>query len=223
MAAGSGTTAIVATPHANLVYRFDPAAIRDRVEDLNRATGSNPLIYEGCDFHLTYDNVQDAVTNPAKYAINHKNYLLIEFSDLLIFNNTTEILESLQAAGLVPILTHPERNSLLQQRLDQLRAWVAQGCLIQVTALSLLGGFGKTAGKFSLALMEQGLVHFVASDAHDTKHRPPVLSEACEWTRRQFGEEVARSLFVDNPEAAVLGKQLPPPPSPSRRAWYHFW
>ncbi|MBL8219819.1 MAG: hypothetical protein JNL62_11350 [Bryobacterales bacterium] len=225
MAADSGTTDIVATPHADLEYTFQPELIRQRVDELTAATGGHPRIHEGCDFHLTFDNIQDAIANPTKYTINHKNYLLVEFSDLLIFQNMAEIFERMRGAGILPVITHPERNPLLQQRLPALERWVEEGSYIQVTAQSLFGRFGKTARAFSMELLKRNLVHFLASDAHDTQHRPPVLKDAYAWTAGEYGEALARRLCVDNPRAAIEGVPLPAPGEPevSPRKWYRFW
>ncbi|MBS1825335.1 MAG: exopolysaccharide biosynthesis protein [Acidobacteria bacterium] len=225
MAADSGTTDIVATPHADLQYTFQPDLIRQRVEELTAATGGNPRIHEGCDFHLTFDNIQDAIANPAKYTIGHKAYLMVEFSDMIIFQNTTEVFERMRAAGILPVITHPERNQLLQQRLPALERWVQEGCYLQVTGQSLLGRFGKTARAFSIELLKRNLVHFIASDGHDTKHRPPVLNDSFDWTKQEFGEDLARRLFFDNPRAVIEGLPLPSTAHaeiPSRK-WYQFW
>lgn len=226
MAAETGTTDIVATPHADLEYQFSPDLVRQRVEELTGATGGVPRIYEGCDFHLTFDNIQDAVANPTKYTINHKSYLMVEFSDMIIFQNTGEIFDRMLAAGIVPVITHPERNQLLQQRIGRLERWVGGGCLIQLTAQSLLGRFGKTARQFSLELLDRGLVHFVASDAHDTKHRPPVLDDAYRWTAGHYNQGLAERLFVANPRAALEGLPLPEAVEETAcktRPWYRFW
>ena len=171
IAAGHGTTILVATPHANLEYRFDPAVIAQRLAELQQAAGDLPQLFSGCDFHLSYDNIQDALNNPAKYTINHKNYLLVEFSDLLIFRTTPEIFGRLGEAGMIPVITHPERNSLLRQRLDEIESWVAGGATVQVTAQSVIGEFGQRAQDFCRQLLDRGLVHFVASDAHDCERR----------------------------------------------------
>lgn len=225
LAAESGTTDIVATPHADLQYAFQPQLVRERVAELEAAVDGKPRIYEGCDFHLTYDNIQDALANPAKYTINHKNYLLVEFSHMLIFQNSAEIFARLRGAGIIPVITHPERNALLQQRLPHLERWVQQGCCLQITAQSVLGRFGKTARQFSIELLENRIVHFIASDAHDTLHRPPVLREACAWVAEQYGDAMASSLFVDNPHAVLAGAPLAPWDSSSGkpRKWYQFW
>ncbi len=225
MAAAAGTTDIVATPHSDLEYQFQPQLIRERVEILTKATNGKPRIFEGCDFHLTFDNIQDAIAHPTKYTINHKNYLLVEFSDLLIFNETSEIFRRMRdEAGIIPIITHPERNQLLQQRLPQLEQWVAEGCYLQVTAQSLNGRFGNTARQFSLELLKRNLVHFIASDAHDTKHRPPLLNEAFEWLSKNYSPSLAGRLCVDNPMATLTGEPIPAIlDAPPARKWYQFW
>lgn len=227
MAAGSGITDIVATPHCDLEYRFEPELIRQRVEELTALTGGNPRIHEGCDFHLTYDNIQDAIANPDKYTINHKNYLLVEFSDLLIFNNCSEIFGNLLHAGIRPVITHPERNRLLQQRIDKLRQWVIEGCCLQVTAGSLLGHFGNTAKEFSLSLIKENLVHFIASDAHDTRHRTTaMMKEAFDWVAKNYNPDYAQCLFVENPGAALHGRTLKPYQATGLlrpRKWYDLW
>jgi len=178
LAQAAGTTDIVATPHANPEYQFDPDRISEEIERLAQAAGPAPRIHRGCDFHLAYDNVQDAIAHPSKYTINHGCYLLVEFSDLLILQNIGEVFDRLLEAGMVPVITHPERNWLLQQRGEQLRSWVERGCLLQVTAASLLGRFGRRAKRFSDLLLQAGLVHFIASDAHDPEDRTPDMRGA---------------------------------------------
>ncbi len=227
MAAECGTTDIVATPHCDLEYKFDPEVNRARVEELRAAAAGRIRIYEGCDFHLTYDNIQDAIAHPGKYTINHKSYLLVEFSDLLIFKNCTEIFGNLLGAGIVPVITHPERNRLLQQRLENLREWAQEGCCLQVTAGSLLGHFGKTAKEFSLQLLGENLVHFIASDAHDTTRRTPNLIDSFQWMSKNYGHSTAQRLFVSNPRAAVAGEPIERVAAPDdagpRRKWFGFW
>jgi protein-tyrosine phosphatase len=226
LAAEHGTTAIVGTPHSNLKYRFEPEVIAERLARLSEAVAGVIQLYSGCDFHLSYDNIQDALENPHKYTINGGNYLLVEFSDLLIFRNTQEIFARLAASGMIPVITHPERNSLLRQRLDQIQTWVASGATVQVTAQSLTGRFGRRAEDFSRELLNRGLVHFIASDGHDCKHRPPRMDEARAWLTENYGEPVATALCVTNPGAAVASEPLEPVISavdPGSRKWYEFW
>lgn len=228
MAAETGTTDLAATPHGDATYRFDPDLAAERVADLREASGGVPRLHSGCDFHLHYENIQDALAHPARYTINRKSYLLVEFSDLVVFGNSGEILELLAGAGMRPIVTHPERNHLLQQRLGLLEEWVGLGCALQITAQSLTGDFGRGPRETSAELIQRGLVHFVASDAHDCLHRPPRLDLAFEHVSRRWGARTAERLFLHNPAAALAGDPLPDPAASGaslsvERKWYRFW
>ena len=209
MAAESGTTDIVATPHASSRYKFDPSLVSERVEELRTHLPTRLHIHTGCDFHLNVGNINDALENPRKYTINGLIYLMVEFPDFQIPASSEEILERLVNSGINPVITHPERNSILQTATERLRDWVAMGCLIQVTAQSLGDRFGKAAQQSAQVLLKEDLVHFIASDAHDTVHRPPRLDGAWQSIEREFGTRTARRLFIDNPRAVILGNPLP--------------
>jgi len=225
LAAESGTTDIVASPHANHGYKFRPEVIAERLRELRQAIGGAIRIHTGCDFHLSYDNIQDSLKNPTKYTINHKRYVLVEFSDLLIPKTTDEVFYQMQAEGMTPIITHPERNTLLQKKLDKLESWAQTGCLLQVTGASLLGRFGKQAKAFADLLLQRGLVHIVASDGHDTKHRPPTLKEAYAYVEKACGPARAKALFVTNPGAALTGEpiEIQFEAAPQAKKWFQFW
>lgn len=217
MAAEAGTTDIVATPHANTEYAFNPAAIESLLAELRGRLGNRIRLHSGCDFHLMFENIQDALNNPTKYTIDHKQWLLVEFSDFIIFPNTAELLGRLREGGMLPIITHPERNQILQRRFNDLQRWVLEGSYIQVTALSLLGTFGGEARKFSEQLIEAGLVHFIASDAHDTEYRTTRLDTAFEWLSKKYGEEYAFSVCMDNPSATIEGRPFLNSVMPAKR------
>lgn len=229
-AAEGGTTDIVATPHCNPQFRFEPAEIAELAGELRAelaARGAGPRLHTGCDFHLTFDNVADALVRRTRYTINGGRYLLVEFPDLLIYPKTAELFARLLDAGMVPVITHPERNELLQKRFDDLAQWVDMGALIQVTATSYEGRFGRRAEAFAVKLMEADLVHFVASDAHDTKHRPANIAGAYSAVSSRWGKQRAEALFRDNGRAVIENKPLPPRRAPAGRGeskpWYRFW
>jgi protein-tyrosine phosphatase len=225
LAADSGTSDIVATPHANFDYPFVPDLIGRKIAELQDAVGPRPRIHRGCDFHLTAGNIQDALANPAKYAINHLSYLLVEFSDVLIPRNTQEVFDRLIGAGLTPIVTHPERNALLRDRLDVLQSWIEDGALMQVTAGSFLGAFGRAAKSAAAELMNRNMVHFIASDAHDTKGRTPVLRGAYQYVANTWSSRIAKLLFTTAPEAVITGREillLDPEPALRERKWYRL-
>ena len=143
MAISEGITRIVATPHANNQYPFSPETIRQRRDELKSRIGSALLLATGCDFHLSYENLRDIRENPAKYTINQKKYLLVEFADFAIPPAIEQELHQLQLAGIRPIVTHPERNPLIRSHPERLLQWIRQGCYVQVTAQSFSGRFGE--------------------------------------------------------------------------------
>src|SRR5437868_12960907 len=79
LACESGTTDVVATPHANVQYNFNPEQIAMKTAELLAATDHVVTIHTGCDFHLSPANIHDALSNPTKYTINHGRHLLVEF------------------------------------------------------------------------------------------------------------------------------------------------
>ena len=104
----------------------------------------------GCDFHLSYDNIEDALKNRTKYTINSKQYLLVEFDDLMIPTSMNDAFYELIVAGLQPIITHQERNLTIQRHPERMKEWLHEGCLVQVTAASLTGRFGRTAQSLAM-------------------------------------------------------------------------
>ena len=225
MAAADGISHIVATPHSNYRYQFDPEVNRCKRDELQAAIGDSLTLLLGCDFHLSYENLEDVRQRPTRYTINGRQYLLVEFADITIPPHTDQIFFDLLARKLLPIITHPERNPMLSQDPEQIRKWIGAGCLVQVTAGSFLGRFGKRAERSAWQLLRHDMVHFIASDAHNTTSRPPLLSEARRAIAAERGEETARALAESNPRAAVEGRPLPWQPEPQAirpRRWFSF-
>jgi len=208
-AIADGITHVIATPHASTEYAFDYRRVSSACEDLKSKLGDRLHLATGCDFHLNPENLAELKKSPAQFCLNQKDYLLVEFNEFSIPPAIDQMIHHLQLAGLRPIVTHPERNGILRAKPDRLAQWVRVGCYSQVTAGSLLGVFGPGAKSDSVSWIARGLVHFVSSDAHNTKSRPLTLRPAFEFVASRFGEEIAQALFVDNPLAAFEGRALP--------------
>ncbi len=208
-AIADGITHVVATPHANTEYSFDFARVRAARDELQDRVGDRLKIATGCDFHLNPENVEALKKSPAQFCLNQNDCLLVEFNEFSIPPAMDQMLHHLHLAGLRPIVTHPERNGILRAQPERLARWVRVGCYAQVTAGSLLGVFGPGAKSDSLAWIAQGLIHFVSSDAHNTRSRPLTLRPAFDFIAAQFGGGMAQALFVDNPLAAFEGRNLP--------------
>ena len=203
LAAANGCTDLVATPHSNSRFVFDEARVAEALSELSTLSRGLVNLHRGCDCHLNFQNLQDALACPSKYSINNSRYLLVELPDLLSVTAVRDQLHALLNARTVPIITHPERNLTLRVNTDQVKLWAEDGCLVQVTGQSFLGRFGSAAKESAEAFMHSDLVHFVASDAHDCFNRPPDLSKAYEHVRGRWGEARARALFIDNPAAVI--------------------
>jgi protein-tyrosine phosphatase len=231
MAAADGITHVCCTPHANGHYVFDPEVNRRKLAELEARVNGKIALGLGCDFHLSFDNIDDALKNPHKYTINQKNYLLVEFADLSIPQQMTQVFYEFLVAGMQPIITHPERNLTIQKTPSRLDEWIAVGCVVQVTASSLTGRFGKFAMEFAHSLLRQNKVHFLATDAHNLQSRPPRMKEAYDLVAERYGTETAERLCVTNPGAAFRGEDFPAQPEviaadPSRAKgfwsrWFH--
>ena len=210
LAADSGTTDLVATPHISPAFPNEFENVHRVFEELSRSADGILHLHLGCDFHLTYDNLQDFLANPSKYTINNLRYLMVELSDYVPFGPISEALARILEEGVVPVITHPERNPSLQRRSGELAKWVARGCLCQITGQSLLGQFGSRAKTSAQRLLANGLVHVVASDGHDLFYRPPTLQPAYHHIVSHYGQLLADRLCLENPAAIIRGESLPP-------------
>ena len=174
----------------------------------NKRFGEQITLGLGCDFHLMFDNIEDAQRHPTRYTINGHNYLLVEFPDSAISPNTPQTFYQLSLSGMTPIITHPERNPILARQPERMAEWLKAGALIQVTASSLTGRFGQAAEQAAIWLLDHQWVHFLATDAHNTQSRPPAAAAAFDWVAEQYDLATAERLCIANPRAAFYGEAL---------------
>lgn len=222
IAARAGTTDIVATPHASPQFPYNEARIQHAFDTLRAEAKGLINLHLACDFHLSYENLRDALNEPAKYTINHYQYLMVELPDLITFPVIKNALIQLINRGIIPVITHPERNISLQSRPDELTSWVRQGALLQVTAQSFSGRFGPPAKQLADNLLRKNLIHFIASDAHDCSDRTPELTTAFDYIASRRGREYAELLFTQNPAATLCGDHLPEPRKSARKLFGIF-
>jgi len=185
------------------------------VERLQDRVGASPILSLGCDFHLSYDNLQSVLAEPHRYTIAVGSYLLVELSDYSIPAQLGDCFLKLGDRGVTAILTHPERNAILRQRPQRVIEFMDLGCAVQVTANALTGFWGQRVARVATWLLEHEAVHVIASDAHDARHRTPILSAARDLAAQICGKEVARALVEDNPRAILTAQALPYSPKPA--------
>jgi protein-tyrosine phosphatase len=214
MAAADGITHTVATPHANDRYAYDRGHLSQLLDQLRDRVGNALQFSLGCDFHLSFENLERVLEQPHTYTIGETNYLLVELSNYSIPTQLPDCFRRLGDRGLTPILTHPERNPILQQTPQRVVEYADQGCLVQVTASSLTGFWGERPESVARWLLDHSAVHILASDAHDMRRRVPNLSDARTVAAQIVGEEYAGALVDGNPGAIVKGQPIPYCPRP---------
>jgi protein-tyrosine phosphatase len=219
-AAADGITHMVASPHANDRYHYDREYMQGLVVHLQQLVGDAPKISLGCDFHLSYENLQDAFANPSNYVIGNTHYLLVEFSNYGVPQNTTDSFHRLGDHGITVIITHPERNPILRENLQRVIEWAEQGCIIQMTGSALTGFWGERTRRAAEWLLERKAVHVLATDAHDLEKRVPILSKSRDAAAQIVGDEIAEALVTGNPSAIVSDQPLPFFPRPSAVSSY---
>jgi len=207
-----GITHVVCTPHANHEYEFNPTRNEERLGAIRERLGGKLVLGRGCDMYLSPANIDEAMENPAKFTINGGRYLLVEFASFTIPKDIGDTFYEFLLKGIVPVITHPERNPILARDPDQMKDWLGSGCRLQITAASGNGYFGREAKACYWNLLERDWVSFVATDAHHVEGRLPAMSEAYAAIARKMGEDTAKRLFVANPLAAFENAPLPEHP-----------
>lgn len=211
LAVSEGIRTVVATPHQLGNYgRNRGETIRSQTAALRQllAEHSVPLeVLPGADVRIEPDLVSKIRHGDVLTLADLRRYVLLELPHE-IYLPLDRLLGELQAAGMVGILSHPERNQgiLAQPRvLDNLRD---RGCLMQITAGSLVGTFGPQSQAMAERMVVQGLVHFVATDAHGAKARRPLMRRAFERVTQLAGVEKANQVCATNPACAVTNRTL---------------
>lgn len=205
IAVADGISTVVATPHVKNDIPSNEL-IQEKIASLTeflQRKGVSLHILPGGDVAsvLPVDIVRH-------YTINHTDYVLLEFPHSHLPANAEETIFEWQLGGLVPIITHPERNPSILKHPDSLIRLVEVGALVQVTAGSLTGHFGADAQACAHYLVSSGMVHILASDGHSSQYRLPRLTEGLRVAMQLIGEEAARKLVEDNPSAVISGRRL---------------
>lgn len=227
MAAQDGITHVVATPHLGpIAYNVEASSIPTAVTLLQEALNKENIQLEiicGAEVNLAYDLVESARKKELPF-INHTGrYFSLELNEAQVSQGLEKMIFELKLMGITPIVTHPERTNSGGRDWSWLARLLELGCLSQITAMSLTGDFGKPLRKSCEELLEQKLVHFVATDAHSPDWRPPLLSAARSRLEELAGLETADNLLVNWPRAVLEGREFETPATRlRRRRWRLF-
>lgn len=235
MASRDGIDVMVATPHMlNGIYRNDRQTILRRVHELNQEltdwkvraqtrAAEHPFpqdppqrlqpirICPGGDVAFSSDLVERLENGEIPTLNDGGRYLLLEFPAQGIPYRAEDVLFQLLARGVIPLISHPERNAGIASNLRRFHEMIRMGCLGQVTAMSLTGDFGDRIRRLSEKMLAHRLVHIIASDAHSIDHRPPILSRAVRAAARLVGEEEALKMVTEYPERILNGQRMSVP------------
>jgi protein-tyrosine phosphatase len=215
MAVADGIKTIVATPHLFKQRAVDLKDLNtkevilqaiDQLQAKLTEEGIPLKLLPGCDFPLSYEALQLLDNDQALTINNSHHYLLLELPDTSLPPSLEDICFQLKSKGLTPIITHPERQFIIQEMPQKLARLIDLGCLVQMTGNSLTGTFGSLVKKVSRKLIKKGYVHVLATDSHNTRHRPPLLSAAVRELARLVGESRAHDMVSTLPEKIIKGE-----------------
>ncbi len=211
---------IVATPHTlDGIYLNPVKEVSSRVTDLEDVLSKNHIdlrLCAGADVHLCPRMMERIASGDAGTIDNAGKYLLLELPSQTVPPGVKDEIFSLKVNGITPIITHPERNPIIQHDMNILFELVSMGALCQVTAMSITGDFGGMVMKCAEVLLKNRMVHVIASDAHSFDSRPPVLSPAVEAASEIMRSYEDAERMVTEVPAAILAGDMPEIPEPKR-------
>lgn len=211
MAVADGVTTIVVTPHFSPgAHGFSHHNLSEALTRLSTAVqeeGLNLSLLPGTELAVTPE-LAVQLKQHRFLTINGGKYFLMEFRPLAMPPNWDTFLISIKESGFVPIIAHPERNLWFMNHPDALVSVVKEGVLLQITAASLTGDMGPEVRDFCIYLLKRNMVHVIASDAHSSGFRPPLLSAAVRLAADLVGAEKAEAMVNSIPAAIIAGRSL---------------
>jgi protein-tyrosine phosphatase len=214
-----GVRTVVATPHVGWGHQNTAEAIATAVADLNRelrTAGIDLEVLAGAEVALTYA-VELPAEQLAELRLGDGPWLLLEAPLTVDAPGVEGLVGLVQSRGVRILLAHPERCACFHADPELLVRLLRSGCLAQITAGALTGFFGRTVQARARGLVDDGLAHVVASDAHDPIRRAPGLREPIEEAGHA---PLAEWLTTTVPRALLDGVPVPPRPAlaePRRR------
>ncbi len=197
-----GISTIIATPHTeNGVFNPTPEEIIEKCSLLDRELHKRHIpmaIRPGSEIHLTADLIEKYDQGQLLTLNNLGSYILLELPPIFMVNGVINIIQQLRDRGVNPIIAHPERNKTIIKCSDILQELYWHDALLQVTATSLVGGFGKTVMNLTEEMIEREMVSYIASDIHP--FRDFLMSKAMHKVQRTAGAKTAEILFKENQE-----------------------
>jgi protein-tyrosine phosphatase len=198
----AGTEILFATPHAHAPWdQYPRTDARDRLYSESLAEMRSEVAAWGLDLRRGWEVYPSEIegNDPAALVLDGTRSVLIEFPGSWLditdpIAAVADAAELVEAAGLVPVLAHPERCRAVADDPETVRPLAERGWILCLNAPSLTGGHGAIAERTSWALLDAGLVGIAASDSHAVG-RPPTLDAAYRLVRERRGDGIALPLF----------------------------
>ncbi len=212
MAAADGVRVAVATPHqrGDLWSNLDRGPLEAGLDALRAVAPDGLELRLGAEVQVDSDLLAEVERLPASglLTLAGSRFLLLDWEAVPVGPDPRDVVNELAVAGFRPVVAHPERLPWMAEDGRLLAELVDLGGHLQLTAGSLLGAFGRHPRACAERLLDAGLAHFVASDAHDPAARPPLLKATFDHLGQRWGEAAARRLLVDNPRAVLEDRPL---------------
>lgn len=202
LAVEDGTTHIACTPHfmSGVYDNTVPVVtnLRTQLEAVFRDQNIDLALIPGGDIHIAPD-IADRLANGTLPVLGESNYFLFEPPHHVLPPGIVALCKGIMDAGFMPVLTHPERLTWIEKHYDVICQMDELGVVVQLTAGSITGRFGERALYWSERMLDEGRVDIIASDAHNTRSRPPGLSPARDLIAARFNDQIAMMMVKDNP------------------------
>ena len=211
IAESEGIKKIVNTSHFHPEFKYTMGEeLVEAINSFNVALKANKIDLEvliGNEIYYT-DEIIEELHNLNFHTLNNSKYLLIEFSPMNVPKNLADVVYEVKLKGYIPVLAHFEIYNNIIENPNIIYDCIKEGAIIQVNASSILGKHGKEIKKVSDILLDNNMIHIVASDAHGSERRRPQLREAYEFVKNKYSEETADNLFKNNQSLIIENKDI---------------
>ncbi|WP_022768569.1 CpsB/CapC family capsule biosynthesis tyrosine phosphatase [Butyrivibrio sp. NC2007] len=206
----NGITHLILTPHHKpMHHNVSPehnVVYRKKLQEAAKEAGIKAKLFSGNEIYYSDETMEELIEGKI-CSLAGSDYVLVEFHPTNPYKAIQNAISRVQAAGFIPIIAHVERYSDIVSHPSRVKDLIEMGSFIQVNASSIMGKYGFGISHFTKKLLKEELVHFVASDAHDTGRRAPNLLDCRNYVERKYGEDYGKKLFFTNP-ANVIRNEL---------------
>ena len=211
LAVESGVHTVFATPHSNIPEEVDNfqspgfAAAFSKLQEKIRERALPLTLLAGMEIFGTED-VAEKISDGRVISLNDSGRYLVEFDFYSGSEQITHILEKIRAVGAIPVIAHPERYVCVQRQPETVMNWIDMGCQLQMNKGSIFGKFGRNSFRAADALLQNGWITYIASDAHSPYRRTTYMKDIRDFLREEFSSVYADRLLIENPQRFLVEK-----------------